>query len=523
MTDTPTSDRRWLGSIEVDQRQKFISSADKLQEMVGGSILIAKTVYEAWAQLTSFPGIDFVWPVSGVLRFSGSNLAKLAELLWQIKTKLVYEYGLSITISIVEYCEGSLGNALEHAEVESRKLKDEPMGNDGSPFHPLFVPCSIQPELAANIWRPKAKNDEDRRKLVSAQSEERRDQYSETYLNRFVSFKHYHDDGSHTPHSQNDLIFKNSDSYVALVKADADGIGRLLPWLNASNAKEFCLALNDCVQVAFKNAVDEVLKDDKRVKFPIIPVVVAGEDIWALTSRDVALPFALQLAKQFADLAAEDTVLKTAVSGAKLTLSVSVVFSKQGFPMVARLDLAEELLHNAKAYRRHLEEQGSPEGCLDYFWLQSSSRHSIEHARRVIADGPEEFSLHTRPWSLDEAEKHINAAIKLAGVPRRKLKQLDQLLRRGRLAELAYGQWLKSLSNVDLTNLQSALSIINWELEKPWRYSARRHIRETALLELVELAEILGSTRDEADLSSDLEDRQNSTIGNVRLKGESSG
>ena len=264
-------------------------------------------------------------------------------------------------------------------------------------------------------------------------------------------------------------------------------------------------ALNDCVKVAFKNAVDEVLKDDKRVKFPIIPVVVAGEDIWALTSRDVALRFALQLAKQFADLAAEDTVLKSAISGAKLTLSVSVVFSKQGFPMVARLDLAEELLHNAKTYRRHLEEQGCPEGCLDYFWLQSSSRHSIEHARRVIADGPEEFSLQTRPWSLGEAEKHVNAAIKLAGVPRRKLKQLDQLLRRGRLAELAYGQWLKSLSNVDLTCLQSALSIIDWELKKPWRYSARHSLRETALLELVELAEILGRTRDEVDPTSDLE------------------
>src|SRR5271165_4816330 len=151
MNDTSAPVRKWLGSIEVNQRQQFIALSDKLQEMVGGSALIAETIGRA--RQAENEKVQLIWPVSGVLRFSSEDPSALADLLWRLRGEFVYELGLPITISVIGYEKGQLAKAIAEAEFQTRKLKDAPQGVDGSPSSPLFVPCSIQPELPANLWR----------------------------------------------------------------------------------------------------------------------------------------------------------------------------------------------------------------------------------------------------------------------------------------------------------------------------------------------------------------------------------
>ncbi len=161
MPQVQTESERWLGSIEVDQRQRFIASTDKLQEMVGGSGLIAQTVADARA--ATKPAVELVWPVSGVIRFSSADHKALCDTLWNLRTRFIHEYGLSVTISLVVYMAGELARALQLADHAARVRKDATIGSDGSPQHPLFVPCSIQPELAANQWRPGSNAKEEKR------------------------------------------------------------------------------------------------------------------------------------------------------------------------------------------------------------------------------------------------------------------------------------------------------------------------------------------------------------------------
>ncbi len=307
------------------------------------------------------------------------------------------------------------------------------------------------------------------------------------------------------PHRQTDLVVGTSDSYVALIKADADGLGRILPFLNGDpQVIAFSEALDSCVREANVQAVMHAIPDaDTRKPFPLIPLVAAGEDIWALTSRDIALEFATKLAAAFAALVQGDSrfaILNQVAAAAqtRLTLSVGVLFSKQGFPIDARLDLAEELLHNAKLHRRQLQERRpapAVEGCIDYFWWESSARHTVRDARRDVLDGSLTYRLRTRPWQISEATNWIEASAKLGdkehGIPSRKLHQLQQILRRGRLSTLAYQQWLNSLSGDERESLKEGCNLIGKSYQTPWTFDKNEAVWTTPLAELAELAEIL--------------------------------
>ena len=57
-------------------------------------------------------------------------------------------------------------------------------------------------------------------------------------------------------------------------------------------------------------------------------------------------------------------------------------------------------------------------------------------------DDDEQFQLCTRPWTLSHLGEALKGAEKLAGFPRRKLKQLDAILRLGEgFSQLAYEAW----------------------------------------------------------------------------------
>src|ERR1035441_5410123 len=91
---------QYLASLEVDQRQRLILQADKLQEMLGASRLIEQTVEAARRLLATRKDIKLVTPVSGVLRFQATNLQELGEFLWGLRLEIVEKLHLPSTFTI---------------------------------------------------------------------------------------------------------------------------------------------------------------------------------------------------------------------------------------------------------------------------------------------------------------------------------------------------------------------------------------------------------------------------------------
>jgi hypothetical protein len=195
---------------------------------------------------------------------------------------------------------------------------------------------------------------------------------------------------------------------------------------------------------------------------------MAGDDIWIVCRRDLALPFAARAGRNFNAKTSASTAIRNALlsvgQDGPLTLTFGVVFAKCKFPFDASLDLAEQLLHQAKQKRR--ASPAPPEGWIDFHWLAGSGRESSDQTRRLsesYMDGGQVCHLYTRPCVLSTLEMYFDACARLKEFPSRKLHQLDQILRLGReLSELAYWRWWTRLDPKEKAALRAALSDLQW-------------------------------------------------------------
>ena len=486
---------QYLASLDVDQRQRLILQADKLQEMLGASRLIEQTVEAARRLLATRKDIKLVTPVSGVLRFQATDLRELGEFLWGLRLEIVEKLHLPSTFTItLQEAGGLFKSSIDRLEERVRGNKDAKTGERSGPASPLFAQCQIQPHLSANVWAPGDWRDTDkrRRSLVSHESEQRETEAAGTFSEQFKNFaalrkfreKQATSVWNALPVEFADLATGSEDSYIAFVKADGDGMGRLLmqldwdklrPGRGADACRDFSEAVERCLNDSTKTAVDEVTNGweySKHNRFPVAPLVRAGEDYWIVCRRDLAFPLAIALGNAYAELANKGIIeeARSCVEELKdesLTLSFGILFAKQGFPFEAQLHMAEALVKSAKRFRsQHQLEPEKKTGCLDYYWLESSAREDVIEYRDStlrIRDGAAEFQLYTTPWTLPETRSFWGAAEKLkaAKFPARKLKQLETILRLGAdFSGLAFEQWRRMLRQGEWESLVGALKVL---------------------------------------------------------------
>jgi hypothetical protein len=468
---------RYLAALEADQRQAFILGADKLKEMRGASAVIKLTVDIAKqeAKRGTVP-VEPVKEASGAVWLASDDLASLAEVLWTIRTRFAEELGLSSTFSIVEQTNG-FNAAVAELEHRNRQQKDAKTGEEGAPAGPYFAQCGIQPYLPANAWRVDER--EPRRRLLSRQSAQR------------LSDKRLEIDS---------FVENQNDSYIAFIRGDADGMGGLLATLDweaiaqqrgerpEQISLEFSQALNAAMEEAAEAA--KTSPGDERIEC----IVLAGDDVWLVAERQAALPAAARLSIEFGKLANEK-LGKVLGRDPKLSLTLGILFAKKGFPFDAQFRLAGELLDAAKRARR---QNQSGEGWIHYFWLESSGRESIEAALSEgmgVRDGSRTFQLFTRPWTAVQTQEMIRLAGSVRKVPRRKLQQLDQILRMGEgLSQLAFRKWKQGLTDEERTTFDQICAGLALT-DGPWRDCGGLY--QTPLLEIIELSEVLHEVRRE--------------------------
>jgi hypothetical protein len=508
----------YLAAIAVDRRQNFILGADKLREMTGASKLIADTVRHA-QDLAAATAVSVIRPVSGEIWVKCDDLHQLRGYLWDLRRQLVEKDTLGVTFAVVKLGE-SPRESYQRLESELRMRKGNRPFEDGHPASPFFARCRIQPDQPANCWwEGDGEGDrEPRRLLASTSSRKRLDARTDLWDAPINAPKL---NACKKPREFRHLTGGEGDSYIALLKGDIDGLGT---WQMEHNwdapepsVGEFSLAVEDVVKKSVFRAMERVLDDqtpsEAREFAPFLPLVMAGDDIWVLCRRRLALKLANLIGEELSQRSKDDEAIQKVTNGKALSISFGILFAKQGFPFDQQLVLADELLANAK---RHRNRTQSSEAWIDYFWLESSGRQSIDEARQegggyyIPEDGQKLYRrLYTRPWTLAQCEAMRNAAAALAkAVPGGKLKLLETSLRMGNeLTALALHRWWVHLGSTEKKGVTKALAdmpegfkVDTADLQSvkgalpigPWGDSAKRQIPETALAELVELSEIEG-------------------------------
>jgi len=233
---------------------------------------------------------------------------------------------------------------------------------------------------------------------------------------------------------------------------------------------------------AVQQAIDAHCPDEGRA--PLIPLMLGGDDLLLVSRAETALPFVVTLCATLDQLQQSDT------ADFKLTLGVGVVIAKHTIPIHRLHEVAEQLASSAKRRYRGLKD-GGDEGRSVVDWAVYSTAwvDDPEEVRRrdwLRGQGTDTRVLSQRPVDVLGEGLHtlqglVRGADHLARAPRSQFRYLvDQLPRERALSDLAFTELSK----------EAKAALDNAGVTTPWRRAANNDSWLTALLDLVEIAEV---------------------------------
>lgn len=268
--------------------------------------------------------------------------------------------------------------------------------------------------------------------------------------------------------------------YLALIHADGNGVGSGSGNTDCERAS-FFHRNRVLLRRAVQTAIDTHCPDTGQA--PLIPLMLGGDDLLLVARAEIALPFVVTLCKELDALQKDST-------GFKLTLGAGVVLAKPSVPIHRLHHVAEQLASSAKRRFRGRAHHGNDgRSVVDWAVYSTASVDDPEEVRRRDWIRPERGGLRVlsqRPVDvlgngLNTLQGLVAGANQLATAPRSQLRFLMDQLHRGRtLSQLAFEELSKDTKD----------ALCKAGMEQPWFRAAGGGPWLTAMLDLVEIAEI---------------------------------
>ncbi len=270
------------------------------------------------------------------------------------------------------------------------------------------------------------------------------------------------------------------DSYLALVYADGNGVGKAAGSEDVERAR-FFHRNRVLLRRAVKDAIDVAC--DGSSPAPLLPLMLGGDDLLVVCRADTALPFVAKLCRTLFEIQRDELQVF------KLTLGVGVVIAHPKIPIHRLHEVAERLAASAKRRYRGFRG-GEGRSVVDWAVYTTSWVDDPEDVRRrdwLRGSNQDQRVLSQRPVDvlgneLNSLEGLLTRAQKLEGAPRSQLRYLVDQLPRGRvLSDLAFSELSKVAQDA---LVEAGMSNTIWyrpEVGGPWL---------TAVLDLVEVYEI---------------------------------
>lgn len=214
--------------------------------------------------------------------------------------------------------------------------------------------------------------------------------------------------------------------WLAIIHADGNGLGEIFLDFGryagcptaadnrkyADTLREFSLALDVCTDKAFRKAVAQWVAKDKNVwkKFPLLPIVLGGDDLTVVCDGRAALPFTHDFLLAFEEVSATDPatvvlrrVAKEALKDGRLSSCAGVAIVKPHYPFSVAYDLAEGLMQSAKRVKKIVTNPANadkpwPCSTLDFHIHYDASGGELKAIRRQLLADQGKTLLHNRPY-----------------------------------------------------------------------------------------------------------------------------
>lgn len=221
--------------------------------------------------------------------------------------------------------------------------------------------------------------------------------------------------------------------------------------VGSSTCRQFSRIVNDSIEEACFVAlsrvsqpevdqVREALDHQRPFERPAADILLlGGDDLLVVVPADRALDFAVEVTSEFerltqaeiADLKDETSrqFFRCRLGNRGLTISCGVAIAKSNHPFYLSLDLAEQLLKNAKRQDSHNPQ---PEGLgtarIDFHVVAGANSHTLNRVREDDYQARTDAARTLRPLSCSQLESLRTGVRKLRDVafPRGKLHELRE-------------------------------------------------------------------------------------------------
>ncbi len=241
--------------------------------------------------------------------------------------------------------------------------------------------------------------------------------------------------------------------YIGVVYADGNSMGQIIQGMNQQETfRQFSRIVDESIQEACFDALSQVsekevanvqkaLKD--RQPFESLPadiLLLGGDDLLVAVPADRALNFALSVTETFERLTQEKInalqdketrqFFRDRLGDQSFTISCGVAIAKSNYPFYLLLDLAEQLLKNAKRKDGHYSQSITERDArIDFHVVAGANSYALEQLREDtyrVDDGTTPRTL--RPLSCAQLRKLQASVQKLEKVrfPHSKLHELHE-------------------------------------------------------------------------------------------------
>ncbi|QQS46593.1 MAG: hypothetical protein IPM66_22285 [Acidobacteriota bacterium] len=544
--------QKYLIVGDVDQIQSYVFASSRLRAIRGASALLENTIKNfKEAKEEADPNARFLRWRGGqvVIEFCAGGPDEAQSLCDELEEVLNRQsHGTAhITTTFVDYDDTKFRECLKET---FRRIHDEKdahhsfaMASSALLTSPYNHRCNYLPAQSASDYTSYEEDEEGR--YVSLAADVRlaavmrkgKAEFDQELLQKMNPDS----DEYYLPYKLDDLFRNREGGYMGFIAADGNSIGQMLEVIPCAKLyKEFSEEIYDLTLEAIAQAAKRVgitsskkiihgtVKGEKRRYLPLIPVIVAGDDMSIIVQADDALRFAQELCENFASLSNGDAIQQVIklfcidpdhqvaaiqlypdcfdIHGQpkpdndevwgkqRLTLSIGVAIAKRKFPISVYRRLAGELRDEAKKSLRGHPEYVRQGGVIDFAIITTPTAQSLNDLRDHYSPA-EKVKLTMRPYSLNGFQALRSLGKKLKEMPRNKRKYLyTELFTSPHTGQAAFQFVMSKEENRTNREISRGLKEVcdskGAKLKRGEAFCTRGGQRETPLIDGLEVAEL---------------------------------
>ena len=458
---------KYLYGASVQGIQGFIFETNKLREIAGASELIDQICTNEFKNHIENKGVDFhekakLIMAAGNIKYIFDN-AKDCQVVVNDFAKNITTKAPGITISqaVVSFdSEEPSKNDIDKLEDRLKTQRVRAVKQHGLGW--MISEHSRATGNSGVMWKNGVVIDKSQYVKLGTASEARNN-----LMEKLVG--DYRREDRYYPFEMDHLVDGKQQQWIAVVHADGNSLGKLIQKMVKTIEKEgksvkggfslFSKQLNMATIQAAKHAFDEVVKpsyektlvdsNNNRLRLPIRPVVIGGDDLTVIIKGDIAVDFTNSYLNAFKNKTSklfEGLVSEYGLSDFKdgLTACAGIAYVKPSYPFHYAIDLAEGLCSYSKKVAKEINEVNVP-SCLMFHKVQSSFIEDYNTAiERELKAG--DVYLNYGPYTTDE----MCTELPQLSVLKEQVKQV----KRADSPKSNLRQWLSELSVSDETAFQ---------------------------------------------------------------------